>query len=162
MAGTLLAASARFPNLNDAQLQSAIHALRFLDHQSVFTTPSAHLLLRNLQGNATDQRSVFYKQMSLGRRRRPANLKDTPLQTVMELRSEFELTQRSALRLFLQLGMHAESLAIKELFDLLDANDDCSLQVDELFTSLDWLGLLEDDSDAAREDLWLWLQAGIA
>ena len=46
----------------------------------------------------------------------------------MELRSEFELTQRSALRLFLQLAMHAESLAIKELFDILDANDDCSLQ----------------------------------
>ena len=157
--GVVVAASARFPDLDDLQLQAALQAFRLVDYQSVFSPAEAHLLLRCVRSNPASTRLRFYQQMSLGRRRRPANIRGTPLDMVMNLRSETELTRRSALRLFLQMAMHEGELAIKELFDMLDANGDCSMQVHELCAGLHRLGLLDASSDAAMHDTWLWLQA---
>ena len=142
----------------DAQLQRAVQVMRFVDHQVRYDDQQQHLLLCGLQGSSCYERELFYQQASYGQHRRENNAADElamrPLNTVFQLPSEFDLLQRAALPLFMQMAMRKQQLALDEVLALIDLDEDSVLQIKEILLALFRLRLKADS-----HELRLWLHA---
>ena len=149
-------ASFKMADFNDAQLQTAVQALRFIDHQTLYTDTEVHQLLMALQASSCLERQLFFEQMRQQQHRREiAMLERTPLQRVFELESEFALLERVAVPLYLRLAMRCEhDMTAKETLKKIDASHDSFLQAWEIRRALRRWQL-----PCSTEDVWLWLQA---
>lgn len=78
--------------------------MRFVDHQTEASDTEAMLLLSALEQARPSDRLLFFKQMRMGRRR-DQPLERSSLELALQLTSHFDLLERAAIALWMQMMM---------------------------------------------------------
>jgi hypothetical protein len=139
---SLLDTTAGFTKSRNAQHQSMVNSLRFMNSDSYYNTSALTVLLRVLEQDSCESRMKWWHEVRACRRRRQVALDgSSPIMTIFNTRSEFEFMEFKAIVSRVQTGLQEKGMLIFDAFRAFNSSHSGLLTCSELYGGMDFLGI---------------------
>eukprot|EP00298_Acanthocystis_sp_HF-20_P012235 c19785_g1_i2.p1 GENE.c19785_g1_i2~~c19785_g1_i2.p1 ORF type:complete len:774 (-),score=356.75 c19785_g1_i2:62-2122(-) len=133
--------SPNFVSASSYQTATAIQSFRFINSEIDFNRISRGMLIRSLQSNPCEDRSIWYQDVRMCRRRKQMALNLLPIQSVFTVLNEYELLENDAMIIRIQELIKTKGLKAHDAFRLFNADKSGLMTCSELYGGIEWLGL---------------------